>query len=201
MSTKYLFSGLMLLSFNGLFAQDAQQVADLVYNKNFYLNMGQFFANTFQVGFEKALSNTNGLLISPRIMYRSDNDPEDYTIGGGGELQFRIYLMEGDKRIHFSPYFSYDYLEDRNTQYLYTSYPSYVYDTVKTVKIISTFATGVVFGIKVMSGKFAVDMYTGGGIRYSKINNNQSFSLGSAVYGPGYSGIMLKGGVQVGINF
>lgn len=182
--------------------------SEKTYNNGIYINPGPFFANTFQFGYERIFNNKNnktGLLISPRITYRENSSLLLWGIGS--DLQYRVYLSGPNAAAYFSPFFTGDYIESKDYYSCYYCWPPY-YDT--TTYITRSFAGGVLFGLKVIIAKrFLLDIYAGGGLRISNTPSSTSYYPGiiirrggyNGVFGPGYSGIMLKAGVQFGINF
>lgn len=182
MSIKYITLCLFLPWCNLLFAQETEKEATgIVYKNSIYTNIGPFFFGTFQMGYERIFNNI-GLLISPRITYKKSGSSSLSTWGVGGEFQYRIYLSGPKTAAYFSPFLTGDYLEDYGRK-------------------VTSFGGGALFGLRVAIAKrFLLDMYAGGGLRISAPSYGY-IDTDNGLFGPGYSGIMLKAGVQFGINF
>lgn len=168
----------------------------------FYLSTLPFLSNTFQINYERiSPNNKKSILISGGLIL---NKSYDININWGftDEIHFRFYLNDirntGTNKFkfafYFSPYFAHKH---EKVEYYIIHYDNY------DLEYINSFSIGSLSGIKGVLGRFALDIYTGGGIQKSITNNNDQNKLyNSKNYrGNNYTGILPKLGIQLGFSF
>ena len=218
---KLLLIGLCLALFHNSFAQEEPQP----HKNSFHLSFLPLIVNTFQVGYERQIGK-NSILLSPRFIYK-DNVSTSSGIkygydatGVGGELQYRISLggnsvpnKDDGKALrqtdfYFAPFATTDFISTKNysvEQVLDSTngYMSFYHDEqVTTGNSINSYSGGVLFGMKLfLNSRLFVDGYGGAGFRKSYGNRSYNIYGGGNLFGVGYSGILLKGGIQVGFTF
>ncbi|MFA5772989.1 MAG: hypothetical protein WC974_09690 [Thermoplasmata archaeon] len=183
----------------------AQDNSDTTDNKNFfYLNPLPFVNNTFQINFERLLSNKIGLLLSSGCTLVSGYD--DGKRGGNGEIQFRIYLSDtknkARKLFYFSPYARFQYIESTLGYYQWNNDNKEYYFIDLPDVYVSSYTGGLLIGFKwVLNTRLSIDTYIGGGMQISQFNGEKVFPTMDIRYYGYYTGPIPKLGIQFGYNF
>ena len=185
-----------------------------------------FFDGTLYTSYEKALKNNRSIQLDGG--FRLADDGNDY--GWMGELQLRKYLFNS-KSIEESPlsgfyagiyvngkYFK-EYNEWREWHTVAEPYWDYVYNedgtenweesiwyegeyeehTIKESYDIKQGEGGVVFGFQTIINKsLSFDMFLGGGLRGAEIDGKKTNRFNGI---RGYTGVVPKGGLSLGIAF
>lgn len=221
MNTKILLYSVIALSLLIYKNLMAQEEVNPKLNNGFYISFLPLITNTLQFSYERKIHN-NSLVISPRYTSIKNSKyynnywyyaetPEGYGIGV--ELQYRIDLsgnpkkekeiknynkyFRSDRKIYFTPFVTYDYLEiDIQTNDI-------INRQVNIARFISSISGGVMFGIKwPIAQRLFLDTYLGAGYRSGgdpSIYYSNEFTR--HLFRPGYSGIIPKGGIQLGFIF
>ena len=211
---KYSLFFLLLFPVQSLMAQE--EASTKLYN-GLYLDVFPLFTTTLKITYERELLNENSFAICPRYTYVNKNIDNYETYKGSGlgiELQYRINLSKQfekkaikdyDKyfkplvKSYFSPFITYDYVEATRTS-------EDIYDTPENISI-SSFSAGIVFGLKFpVTQQLFFDTYLGAGFRSSKNHGWAGWfypdgGIFDHLFRPGYWGIFLKTGVQIGFVF
>ena len=217
---KYSLFFLLLFPVQSLMSQE--EASTKLYN-GLYLNVLPLLTKTLQLTYERELLNENSFVICPKYTYVNKNidNYETYKGRGSGiELQYRINLSKQlekkaikdyDKyfkplvKSYFSPFVTYDYVgatctNDGYEYDIYTDEFIYIYNTENIS--ISSFSAGIVFGLKFpVTQQLFFDTYLGAGFRDSKYHGDYLYEMFSSWFRPGYSGIFLKTGIQIGFIF
>lgn len=168
----------------------------------FRLSPQHFIISTFHVGVEQFLPNKHSsFVIDGSVTAKGSNN----RLGGGGELQFRLYLTDWNDQkqertkegFYMAPYAGYQYLEENEDFSFYpqsSSNPLYHYNS---------YTGGVIFGLQLFTHfKMTFDFFFGGGIKITKddlsIANRQSLTVD--IFNPGYSGVYPKAGIILGLG-
>lgn len=181
------------------------QEADNVGNHNFfYVGPADLFFNTLQIGYEKELKNTNSIALFGGFKLSEKNGYRD-RIGGNGELQYRINLLynkQGQTKLtknfstfaYFAPYFQYRYEELTDKIYISDVY------SVNQISTVDSYFGGLGFGCRLtgMENRFCLNVFAGGGLKYSDLLGDKKYS---DFFQVGYTGISPKFGFQMGIAF
>ena len=213
---KYSLFFLLLFPSQSLMSQE--EVSTRLYNR-LYLNVLPLLTKTLQLTYERELANENSYVICPRYTYVNRKNYENYeTYKGSGfgiELQYHINLSKQfekkaikdyDKyfkplvKSYFSPFVTYDYVE---ATFTYEDIYFYYTENIS----ISSFSGGIIFGLKLpVTQQLFFDTYLGAGFRNSKNHGWVGWFYPDGgffehLFRPGYSGIFLKTGVQIGFIF
>ena len=206
---KYSLFFLLLFPVQSLMSQE--EASTKLYN-GLYLNVLPLLTKTLQLTYERELLNENSFVICPRYTYVNKNNFKG--CGLGIELQYRINLSKQfekkaikdyDKyfkplvKSYFSPFVTYDYIEATCTY-------EYIYDIPENISI-SSFSGGIIFGLKFpVTQQLFFDTYSGAGFRNSKNHGRVGWfypegGIFEHFFRPGYSGVFLKTGIQIGFVF
>jgi hypothetical protein len=197
-----LFS-VLLLSASTLHAQtnydslNEARLSSRQYNKAFYVSPFQFVLSTFQIGYENMFKNhERGILLNAGVTIEGANS-SDQRLGGIGELQYRIYIIRTYKKteenIYFGPFAQFKYIKHTDSL---SAWPDPAINTTYL-----SYAGGVVFGIKfVVKKRLVLDLFTGGGARYSDIRGTQP-RWAPGFFDDGHTGIFPRMGANIGITF
>lgn len=188
-----------------------QEAAELPGKSRVYMSPWSFLANTFQLLYERDYSKGSFLLAGDALVIRNKDEE---TLGFGAEIQPRITVysqnVTSTKRGKTSSYHAYiygaPYLRYRYIDATYTK-DSMMYDiwgtligtiTTRETDIISSFSGGVVLGVRfTFVKKLSLDLFAGGGVKFSDINGNKNRY--GQVFDYGYTGILPKGGMKLGL--
>jgi len=183
----------------------SQNNIDTTVNKNFlYLNPLPFINSTFQINYERHLSNKIGILLSGGYTFVGGYD--DGKRGGNGELQFRIYLSDtknkARKLFYFSPYARFQYIESTWDYYQWNNVNQEYYFIDQPDIYVSSYTGGLLIGFKwVLNTRLSIDTYIGGGMQISQFNGEKVFPTTDIRYYGYYTGPIPKIGIQFGYNF
>lgn len=183
----------------------AQDISDTTYIKNFfYLNPLPIINNTFQLNYERHLSNNVGLLLSTG--YTLVDSYDDGKRGGNGEIQLRIYLSDTQNKtrrlFYFSTYVRYQYIETTPGIYLWNEVKQEYYFKDIPNSYINSYSSGLLIGLKwIFQTRLTFDIYIGGGMQFSNVKGEQIPSNGYGDYVGNYTGPLPKLGLQFGYNF
>lgn len=198
----------ILCLFSVSFVKGQDMVDEPALRNTFRVGMFHFFDNTFYLNYERKLKNGNGLLLGGGAIYKED----DYERNAGyrTEVQLKIYVIEhaNEKRmnkLYFAPYFTFKYLERK----VYNNYPFYdewgnmIYQP-PTKEYYHSFSPGIVAGYSLtLYKRINIDMYLGGGLKrtFDADFKGRITHDNSSIWQPGYSGVLPKIGVDIGIVF
>lgn len=175
-----------------------------VYKNFFYLNPLPFINNTFQINFERHISNKIGILLSGGFTFVGNYD--DGKRGGNGELQIRIYLFnikhKARKLFYFCPFTKFQYIESTLGYYQKNNNNQEYYFIDQPDVYINSYSGGILIGFKwILNTRLAIDTYIGGGLQISQFNGEKAFpEMDIRNYGY-YTGPIPKLGIQFGYNF
>lgn len=197
-----LFLSAGIFSFSQSESQDARTVKKR--SNRFYVAPVELFFNTLQLGYEHQLKNHNSVAITGGFKLSKKDENID-CIGGTGEFQYRVnlfYNKEASSPItkrystfaYFAPYLQYKY-EERND----ITYPEFSPPKTSVTIINSTFG-GVGFGFRftALENRFCVNMFAGGGLKYSDVKGDKKYT---DFFESGYTGFAPKLALQMGIAF
>ena len=183
-------------------AQDNSNTTD---KKNFlYLNPLPFIDNTFQLNYERHLSNKVGLLFSGGYTFLDCYD--DGKRGGNGEIQLRIYLTDTQNKarrlFYLCPYTRFQYIESTLGIYMWDNDKQEYYYVDLPDVYVSSYAGGLLFGFKwIYRTHLTIDINIGGGVQYSELDGEKVHPVMDVrAYGY-YNGLLPKLGIQFGYNF
>lgn len=165
----------------------------------------QFFVNTFQCDWEIAMNNKSSITITPSITAKDKGQiigsNLEKIIGAGLGITKKFYLEANRENLdgfYGGLHASYKYFEaERITNYNnWNPYPPS--DTV--LVYIHAAAFNVLMGYQVIISEIvALDIYMGGGIRKTFINNDDTYY--KRFLRIGYSGVNPKIGFTFGVVF
>ncbi|MBI2966379.1 MAG: hypothetical protein HYY40_01015 [Bacteroidetes bacterium] len=207
-------------------AKGLQYVEEPRFKNHFYISPVQVFFKRFQAGYEHDFGDKSLLLIGKIILHDNGTDRQ---YGGGGEIQYRIFLSEDKEKpfkevvddlpvslfgdgLYFSPFISYtyqtfEYLDNIRIPYTATSnngqtYTSYEYSVSKHFDYVSTGSGGLLLGFRnsFYHGLLVTDFYFGGEIKVGNEWGNGSINR-KRLWGPAYTGVLPRINLQIGINF
>lgn len=160
-----------------------------------------FLDGTIYATYERALNNNNSFALSGG--YRLSDNADEY--GWMGELQLRKYIFKPSINsssesslagIYAGLYGNGKYfVEQYEKNYSNTHRSSTQEYDVKQME------GGVLMGMQILfSEKLSLDLYAGGGLRYSEFDNKPMYL---DLYSPerGYTGIVPKIGFDIGLTF
>ncbi len=215
MKTKLI--AVCLLASGSCFAQDKAE--DEIIHSNFiYGSPFGIFVNRFTLSMEHNLPSHNSFMVTGSLSL-SDN-LEKSERGGGGEFQYRVNMSKHPDRsskysfFYFAPYMQYRYMDVIDGQYgniyfannngTYASHYSYYNEQ----RIIHSVSGGLLLGIRLTnkSNRLSFDLFAGGGMKYSDVSykNHQetySYARNYSMFDAGYTGVVPRGGFQVGVSF
>lgn len=170
----------------------------------FYLNPLPFISNTFQINYERLLSNKIGLLLNTGYTFVDSYD--DGKRGGNGEIHLRFYLTDTENKsrrlFYFSTYARYQYIETTPGIYLWNQVNQEYYFIDIPNSYINSYSGGLLIGLKwLFKNRLTFDMCIGGGMQYSDVKGEQIPSNGYGDYVGNYTGTLPKLGLQFGYNF
>jgi hypothetical protein len=157
------------------------------YNRSFYFDPISIFAGKMNVGYEQInFNNNSSILVSASGYY---NTSIEY-MGTGAEFMYRKFLIDlnsskGKNKIQWKPYFG--------------PYVSYKFHQIEGVSINSA-GGGVLFGARTTGSRIVLDVFLGGGFKYSDNTAGEYYS-DLWYFSPDYSGFLPKAGVKIGLNF
>jgi len=176
----------------------------------------QFANSTFEVNYERYFKEKrHSVVISPALLLKQNN-PES-LIGFKGNLQYRYYFTHLHKDTHKTWIFSNlafyggSYVQALTAKEEYWgSYSNENYEYITDIfeKDINSIEGGVLLGMQIdIIPRLALDFYFGGGIKYADVEDtittyldpNRVESYG--VLDREYTGVLPKGGLQLGFNF
>jgi hypothetical protein len=178
--------------------------------------------NTFSVTWERAASplSRTSLNISPFVTYYNSRyrSNTEKVAGGGLELGRKIYVSKVDstsplKGFYASGsvsygYFSADYQRQDDSSYVYTSpyggasYNSYTSSGRLYHENIQKLGADVFIGYQLPIKKvFYIDAFFGAGMRYSISSQGKNGYYQESITDIGYSGILPKAGIKLGLRF
>lgn len=186
-----------------------------------------FFDATFYISFEKSLEGNRSVQFDGGIRLADDGD--DY--GWMGEVQLRKYLFStkcaGESKLsgfyagiytngkYFKeynewtdwktleePYWEYVYNEDGTENWEESMWHEGEYEevTIKESYDIKQGEGGVVFGFQaILNEALSFDVFLGGGVRGAQMDGKKHDNYYDG--GRGYTGVVPKAGIAVGITF
>jgi hypothetical protein len=192
-----------------LFASSAfsQVIKEAEENKRcnyFYVGPADLFLNTLQLGYERKLSNHNTVALLGGFKLSKKGELIN-RLGGNGEFQYRINLLYNKEALssiakrystfaYFAPYIQYRYEEI--TDVISTD----VTPPITQLTIVNSGFAGLGFGFRLtaLENRFCINIFAGGGLKYSDINGLKKYDDFLEV---GYTGIAPKVSFQMGIAF
>lgn len=195
------------------------------YHNHFYISPFHLLLNTIQMAYERDLLKSRHGFLLQGSMILSKNTDQELKFGLGGEFFFKIKLSRSfqltySKKtetksypiayefFYLSPFLQYNYFSQEHNDQTSSISSGNVYTTYTIeggTDVINTFGGGVVIGGRLTLGKkFDMDLYAGGGVKYSGIdvtNNNFLDDYGSNIFEPGFTGVYPKLGFRLGIAF
>ena len=199
-----------------VFSQETKQEnknEEIIQHHFFYGNPLGIFQNKFRLSFENDLKSHNSFMVMGNLILSKGNGQSQS--GGGGELHYRINMSKHPDRaspycfFYFAPYMEYQYLQTTGGNNYYSNYPTYYSAVVYCDQFINSVSGGLLMGIRLTnrSNRLAFNLYAGGGMKYSQtvLSNGGSYSYNEDLNGsfidPGYTGVVPKGGFQMGFSF
>jgi hypothetical protein len=185
------------------FGQEAETVVQPQRNY-FYVSPVDLFFNNIELGYERMFASRNSVFLKGGIKLSKQDDYFDRQ-GANAEMQYRIDLRYTRNTIYTAP--------GRFTTYAYFApYISYRYEQIteertielgverQQVSFINAGFAGVGFGMRftALESRFCLNLFAGGGLRYSDINGLRKYN---EFLQPGYTGIAPKVSFQLGIAF
>jgi len=180
----------------------------------FYFSPFQVFSSIFQVAYERDGGTQTIKILAAAILKDGDNE---FRKGFGGSLQMRFHLFKSaaaatkrnsENLIYFGPYLQYQYVVNETTDTETVEYfdekdkKQYYEVDVFYTDMIQAWAGGIVFGLRsVIFDKLVIDLYAGGGLKYSEIVGNESNYFINGFWSLGYTGVYPKLGMDIGVNF
>lgn len=162
--------------------------------------------STFNVTYERQLSNSNSIAIMGGATLSNTFDIDKK--GGNGEIQYRVNLSKKLDRIsknnffYFAPYLLQKYIQITTKDYNYY-YNDNNYGK-KTTNTIVSYSGGMLLGIRLTnsSNRLAFNAFAGGGMKYSEISGTDSGrNYNNGIWDIGFTGVVPRVGFQVGISF
>lgn len=191
---------------NNSFSQEGPVDTIIKRHNFFYVAPLDLIFNTIQVGYERRLANHNSIAFNGGFKL-SKKDEIVHRLGGNAEIQYRINLLynkEGFSSLmkehstfaYFAPFTQYRYEEI--TDVFQNSTDFSLMDKENTY-VNSGFA-GFGFGVRLtaLENRFCLNLFAGGGMKYSDIIGDKGYSDFTEV---GYTGIAPKISFQLGIAF
>lgn len=188
------------------YAQDSTLDPAVKRNNFFYVAPLDLIVNTIQVGYERKLNNHNTIALNVGFKL-SKKDEIVNRLGGNGEFQYRVnlrYNKDAQSNMvrdystftYFAPFLQYRYEE-------ITDVFPHTYDVSVSEKkntYVNSGFGGFGFGIRLMAmeNRFCLNVFAGGGMKYSDIIGDKNYSDFTEV---GYTGIAPKVSFQLGIAF
>src|SRR3989339_2033337 len=172
-----------------------------VYKNEVRLNFIQLFRNTFQVDYERAITEKSSLVISGGLIYKKTDNLD--VLGGVGEVQYRInriYISKNEKNerkltVYAGPFTKFKYHEDEYNHFVWVTQGNYV-PSLKT-DYYSTLSVGGLVGLKFSLLKYIfIDMNFGGCVKFSETNAGRSENI----FQDSYSGIAPAGNISFGVK-
>jgi len=209
----YIFIALCFFGLGFCFNADAQNTE---YKNSIKISPAQFANSTFELNYERFFNEkTHSILLSPAFMLRQ-NSPES-LYGFKGQIQYRYYFSHLHKDTHKTWKFSnIGFYTGLYTQYLNATeeyWGSYTsnnqnYITELFNKDISSIEGGVLIGMQIdIIPRLVLDLYLGGGIKYADVEDTMTpyiegeYHSYYSVLDREYTGVVPKGGLQIGFNF
>ncbi len=170
----------------------------------FYVGPLDLFLNTIQLGYERKLGNYNTIFFSGGFKL-SEKDDMINRIGGNGELQYRINLLYNKETVnpvltHYSTfaYFA-PFVQYRNEK-ITDLIQGDILVNKNEITIVNSGFAGLGFGFRftAMQNRFCMNVYAGGGLKYSQVTGNKKYTNFIEV---GYTGVAPKVSFEIGIAF
>lgn len=208
MKTKTIFSVILfcLLFIQTSFSQQVEenQIKDNKKNDFFYFGPLDLFYNTLQLGYEHKIKNHNSIAILGGFKLSRKDEVTD-RLGCNGEAQYRINLLYNKEALspvvknyttfaYFAPYFQYRYEE------IYYGYIQSSPLNGKVQTIVNSYFGGLGFGFRLTAAqsRFTLNVFAGGGLKYSDITGTKNYTGFTEV---AYTGISPKVEFHMGIAF
>lgn len=203
MSAKILVPFLFVYFFTvNCFSQEIEKI-----NKKgnfFYIGPIDLFLNTLQLTYERKLKNHNTFSLMGGFKL-SKKDETINRLGGNGEFQYRINLLYNKEAIStiVKKYSSFAYFAPF-IQYRYEEITDVISFEPASVEKLNTFVNsyfgGVGFGLRIsaIENRFSMNVFAGGGLKYSNVYGQKKYENFTEV---GYTGISPKFEFQMGIAF
>ena len=173
----------------GILTSNAQEgVNTLIKNSPFH-----FFDGTFNMSYEKAISNSKSLNLSGGFHLQNNSWNNKDEIGWTGELQIRKYLINFKKQesvlsgMFVAPYIKGSYFRTEGDDWWYVQqYGYYDIDDVwieedgfygSYSKEVNNIQGGLLMGVQMLFGNvISLELFLGGGIQYADIEGVDSYS-------------------------
>lgn len=202
MCSKYfiLFT-FVFMAYATCFSQETEQIKKENY---FYIGPIDLFLNTIQLSYERKLHNHNTFCLMGGFKL-SKKDETINRLGGNGEFQYRINLLYNKEAVssvvykyssfaYFAPFLQYRYEEITDV----ISFAPAPVETIRTY--VNSYFGGMGFGLRIsaMENRFSMNLFAGGGLKYSNVYGQRKYDAFTEI---GYTGISPKIGFQMGIAF
>jgi hypothetical protein len=173
----------------------------------FKLSPFHFFISTMKIEWEHSTGKKSSVIISPR-MTALDQDDEK-VLGGGLELGRKFYLPGKDtlklNGFYAQLSFSYNYFSCEYSKSFKVAHSNYYWDDstyyIHYKEQIRQAGGDFIFGHQFsFSNTFYVDMYFEVGMRMSVSSRGKDSEYRSSILDFGYSGVVPKTGIKVGLR-
>ena len=197
----------------GVLTSNAQDgVKALIKNSPFH-----FFDGTFNMSYEKAISNSKSLNFSGGFHLQDNSWNSEDDIGWIGDLQLRKYLINFKKQesvlsgVYVAPYIKGAYFRSEGEDWWYVQENGY-YDEnnlwIEEVGYYNSFSKeikniqgGLVMGAQLLFGDvISLEVFLGGGIQYAEVEGfNSDYYNASDI--KEYTGVIPRIGFNIGAAF
>jgi len=204
----------------GLFGQNSvtfENSNEYRYKNVFKISPVQFANSTFELNYERYFGNrSSSLLISPSLLLREQNS--ESLIGFKWMTQYRFYFSQLRRGLNKTwifanigfyggPYVQYLYAKEDYRGGYYDDNIGVYYDGIFN-KEVSTIEGGVITGFQFdLLPRLVVDFYFGGGIKYAVVEDTigsflpENYTYNYGILDREYTGVIPRGGLQIGFNF
>lgn len=207
MKTKLLIWIIICLVVTAKLSAQDTTLTNAFNKKNFfYIAPLDLIFNTIQIGYERKLPNHNSIAMYGGFKL-SKKDEIVNRLGGNAEFQYRVNLLYDKEAVnpliknhstytYFAPFIQYRYEEITDT----SPDSNDISITNKEQTYVNSGFAGFGFGIRLtaLENRFTLNVFGGGGLKYSDVKGNRSYADFMEV---GYTGIAPKISFQLGIAF
>jgi hypothetical protein len=198
----------------GALSSNAQDGAKaLIKNSPFH-----FFDGTFNMSYEKAISNSKSLNFSGGFHLQDNSSNSEGDIGWIGELQLRKYLINFKKErsvlsgVYVAPYIKGAYFRSEGEDYLRYALEDGYYDEnnlwIQEVgyynsysKEIKNIQGGLLMGAQLLFGSvISFEVFLGGGMQYAEVEGFNSDYYNTSNMKE-YTGVIPRIGFNIGAAF
>lgn len=221
---KYLFVLLMGWMMGKISAQESVTEEQNTTRKNHFLfSPFNFIWNNFQVAYERDYTKSrNSSVVEAGLLLNKKEEGLKFGLNTGVFYKFKLIRRNVVSRrsrrsentvyyheyIYLSPYLQYNYFMQEHPEQTYrvNGYPvSTTYTIPAGTDVVHSLSTGVIVGVRwTLSKRVDVELYGGGGIRYSEIfpsNEKYNDDYGRNPFDIGFTGVYPRGGLRLGVAF